>query len=246
MTDSLAPAPAAASRRISCRALVERSFDHNDDTRSLFLRMPGGQRLTFVPGQFISIAIPLPDETRTRPYTISSGPEDGGLIEICFNRVPGALGAAWLFERGIGDVVTFTGPFGTFTMERPPEAETVLIAEGTAIAPVRPMLHLAARAGSHAPMFLLYAAPDSDRLLYRAELEELAARDANFRFEPFVRAEAGLYGRLYEEAERRWVRADGNRARQFYVCGVGKGVLRIRDLLRGAGYARRAVHYEQW
>jgi ferredoxin-NADP reductase len=42
------------------------------------------------------------------------------------------------------------------------------------------------------------------------------------------------------------VLADSNRTRQFYVCGVGKAVTRIRDLLRGAGYERRAVHYEQW
>jgi hypothetical protein len=27
---------------------------------------------------------------------------------------------------------------------------------------------------------------------------------------------------------------------------VGKGVVRIRDLLRSSGYERRAVHYEQW
>ena len=44
----------------------------------------------------------------------------------------------------------------------------------------------------------------------------------------------------------RTVAADTNRARQFYICGVGKGVTRIRDLLRGSGYERRAVHYEQW
>jgi ferredoxin-NADP reductase len=42
------------------------------------------------------------------------------------------------------------------------------------------------------------------------------------------------------------VDADSDRTRHFYVCGVGKGVLRLRDLLRGAGYERRAVHYEQW
>ena len=39
---------------------------------------------------------------------------------------------------------------------------------------------------------------------------------------------------------------DANRARQFYICGVGKGVTRIRDLLRSSGYERRAIHYEQW
>jgi ferredoxin-NADP reductase len=48
------------------------------------------------------------------------------------------------------------------------------------------------------------------------------------------------------ETRRRWIEADSARGRHFYVCGVGKGVLGLRDLLRGAGYDRRAVHYEQW
>ncbi len=39
---------------------------------------------------------------------------------------------------------------------------------------------------------------------------------------------------------------DSDRSRQFYLCGVGKGVITLRNLLRGAGYERRAVHYEQW
>jgi ferredoxin-NADP reductase len=57
---------------------------------------------------------------------------------------------------------------------------------------------------------------------------------------------AELYDRLAAETQRRWVDADSDRSRHFFVCGVGKGVLRLRDLLRGAGYERRAVHYEQW
>ncbi len=58
--------------------------------------------------------------------------------------------------------------------------------------------------------------------------------------------EPDLDVRLFEEVERRWVKADGDRTRQFYICGVGKGILKLRDLLRGAGYQRRAVHYELW
>jgi ferredoxin-NADP reductase len=239
---------APPARRPSSRARIKRIFDHNRDTRSLFLRLPGSKCIQFVPGQFISVAIELADETRTRPYSIASDPGDD-TIEICFNRVAGGRGVSWLFERAVGDFLTFTGPYGTFTMERPPAVETALIAEGTALAPIRPMLRRAARAGSHAPTFLLYAAADREHVLYRRELEELAARDGNFRFELLVPSGAGgadLYCRLYDEVERRWVKADDNRTRQFYVCGVGKGVIRIRDLLRGAGYERRAVHYEQW
>ena len=55
-----------------------------------------------------------------------------------------------------------------------------------------------------------------------------------------------LYDRLFELAQARWVGGDADRTRHFYICGVGKGVIRLRDLLRGAGYERRAVHYEQW
>lgn len=230
-------------------ARVERIFDHAPDIRSLFLRVADGRPVKFVPGQFISISIPLTDETRTRAYSIASVTEDGGLIEICFNRVPGGRGAAWLFERQLDDALEFIGPFGAFTMERAPEVETILIAQGTAIAPIRPMLRVASRADGHAPMFLLYAAQSFEQILYRAELRQVAAGDPNLRIEILVMQgadAAALYDRLAYEVQARWIAADSIRTRNFYICGVGRGVLRLRDLLRGAGYERRSVRYEQW
>ena len=73
---------------LRCEARVERIVDHCTDTRSLFLGMTEGTLPRFLPGMFISIAIPLDRETRIRPYTIASAPEDGEPFEICFNRVP--------------------------------------------------------------------------------------------------------------------------------------------------------------
>jgi ferredoxin-NADP reductase len=55
-----------------------------------------------------------------------------------------------------------------------------------------------------------------------------------------------IYDRLFALAQARWVTDNADRTRHFYICGVGKGVIRLRDLLRGAGYERRSVHYEQW
>jgi ferredoxin-NADP reductase len=238
-------APAASPpRRPVYRARVERIRDHNADTRSLFLGLIDGGQLGFVPGQFISISLALENETRVRPYTVASNPEERDAIEICFNQVPGGVGVRYLFERKVGDELQFTGPFGAFTMDRVPEAECVFIAEGTAIAPIRPMLQRA-QAASHAPMFLLYAASDRAHILYSDELEGLAARDANFHFGTMLEG-GDIYDRLHDEVNRRWITADTNRARQFFICGVGKGVIRIRDLLRSSGYERRAVHYEQW
>jgi len=231
-------------RRPVYRARVERIHDHNADTRSVFLKLIEGGRLGFVPGQFISISLALEGETRVRPYSIASSPEETGAIEICFNQVPGGMGVRCLFERKVGDDLQFTGPFGAFTMDRPPEQECVFIAESTAIAPIRPMIRRALGAGARPALSLLYAAPDSGHLLYREEIAEWSAAGVNFA--SLLAPPPELYDRLIAEVQRRWIDADSDRSRHFYVCGVGKDVLRLRDLLRGAGYERRAVHYEQW
>ena len=240
------PPPAASAKRSTLNARVERIFDHASDTRSLFLSLTSGKHLRFAPGQFISITIPLGDETRSRPYSIASDPEDRGPFEICFNRVKGGRGVEWLFERRAGDTIDFSGPFGAFTLDPAPDSEEGFIAEGTAIAPIRPMLKRALASSSAAKIHLIYAAPDRDHILYAAELDALARTAPNFSYEPVIVPAERIYDRLVEMAQARWITADADRTRHFYICGVGKGVIRLRDLLRGAGYERRAVHYEQW
>jgi ferredoxin-NADP reductase len=233
----------APQRRPVYRARIARISEHNSDTRSLFLAMLDASRLRFVPGQFISVSLPLAGETRVRPYTIASSPEDEE-IEICFNQVPGGVGVQYLFERKAGDVLEFTGPFGAFTMERAPDRDCVFIAEGTAIAPIRPMIRRALADGQHPPLSLLYAARDREHLLYSGEIARWATAGVNVT--TLIAPPGEACDRLLAEVDRRWVAADSDRNRLLYVCGVGNGVLKIRDLLRGAGYERRAVLYERW
>ena len=236
----------APSKRSTLNARIEKIFDHASDTRSLFLSLTSGKHLRFAPGQFISITIPLGDETRSRPYSVASVPEDRGPFEICFNRVKGGRGVGWLFDRRVGDTFDFSGPFGSFTIDRAPDAELGFIAEGTAIAPIRPMLKRALASSPSAKIHLIYAAPDREHILYADELDTLVRTAPNFSYEPVIVPPGQIYDRLFDLAEARWITADADRTRHFYICGVGNGVIRLRDLLRGAGYERRAVHYEQW
>jgi len=240
------PPSAPAARRTTLIARVERIFDHAADTRSLFLSLTGGKHLRFVPGQFISITIPLSNETRSRPYSIASDPEERGSFEICFNRVEGGHGVAWLFERQVGELLDFSGPFGAFTIDRAPAPQLCFIAEGTAIAPIRPMLKRALASSPSPKVELIYAAPDREHIFYAAEFDALARTAPGLSYETVIAPAEKIYDRLFDLAQARWVAGDTDRTRHFYICGVGKGVLRLRDLLRGAGYERRSVHYEQW
>jgi ferredoxin-NADP reductase len=236
--------------RPSSVAVLERIVQHTADTRSLFLRPVSGQRILFRPGQFLSLLLPVDGETLTRPYSIASNPEDGDLLEICLNEVPGGPGSHYLFSLAIGAQINFTGPWGTFKIDSPPVAECVFVAEGTGIAPIRPMIRRVLESGPRFPVHLLYYAEDEEHLLYREEFFAWARRHPRFVFEPILPTPPdgwrGLRGTLLEHVEARYVRGDADRGRHFYVCGVGMLVTQLRDLLRGAGYQRRAVQYEKW
>lgn len=235
------------AKRHTYRGQIERILDRAPDVRSIFVNTREQRLSAFAPGMFISITIPLDDELRVRPYTIASNYAVGEPLELVLDRVPNGRGAAWLFERNVGDEFDFTGPFGLFTLTEAPASELVFVAEGTAIAPIRPMLHQSLRQPVEHPVRLLYGARSTEHLLYRAEFEAWRDNVANFEYDSFIVADrAELYRRMSGEVRKRWVESSHDRSRSFYICGVGPGVVELRDLLRNAGYDRRAVHYEKW
>ncbi len=230
----------------SYRATVERVEAHTPATRSLFLRLAPGHGLPFRAGQFVSVSIPTGEKPLSRAYTIASPQGQAEVLEICLDLVAGGPGSSYLFDLAVGASVGFTGPWGTFILGDPPPQAAVLIAIGTGIAALRPMAHAALAGSTLQDLHLLYAGVDVPSLLYRDELERLAQRDPRFRFEPFLEGGDTDHAALHALVERRWVSGEADRQRHFFVCGVGAIVTRVRDLLRGAGYERRAVHYEKW
>ncbi|MBI3796001.1 MAG: FAD-dependent oxidoreductase [Deltaproteobacteria bacterium] len=238
------------SSRVTYEATIERIFQHNLDTRSFFLRLLSDQQLTWKAGQFLSLLLPIAGETLIRPYSIASSPEEGNLLEICLNLVPAGPGSHYLFARTVGETLRFTGPWGTFVFDQPPPAECVFIADGTGIAPIRPMIRRALASGRQPPLQLLYSALQGADLLYRQDWEAYAQTCSWFSFTPLLSNPpsgwSGLPDSLAEYVERRYVSEDSDRSRHFYICGVGQQVTQLRDLLRRAGYQRRAVQYEKW
>lgn len=222
----------------SFRAEVERIEEVGPATRSFFLRLSAGHGIVFEPGQFISLTLPVSDKPIVRAYSLASDPASPELVEICLDLVPEGPGSTYLFGLAPRARVDFTGPWGSFVLGPTPPARCILIAAGTGIVALRPMAHALWRRAGGGELRLLHSAPDHSRLLYRAELEAALAG----AYETIL----GGDDVLYERVSRSFVEADDVRDRHFFVCGVGDIVTRLRDLLRGAGYERRAVHYEKW
>jgi ferredoxin-NADP reductase len=240
---------AASGERRAYRATLTRVHEHLPGTRSLFLGLPAGERLAFAPGQFISCALPVGDgPPLVRAYSLASSPEDAEL-EICVDRIAGGPGSTYLFGLSPGSEIAFTGPFGSFALAEPPPGPLVFVAEGTGIAPIRPMVRRALERGGAAHLTVLQGARYEHELLYREDFAAWAARHPRLKWEPVLHAteaEVGPLAVLEELVLERFVRADADRTRRFWICGVGPMVGRLRDALRTAGYERRAVRAEQW
>ncbi len=232
-------------------AKIEAIIERTPDTRSFFLRVANGQKLSFQPGQFLSFLLPVGGEPLTRAYTIASLPGEQECFEICLNRVNGGLGSSYFFGLKEADDLCFTGPWGNFVLNQPRDAEYIFIADRIGVVPFRPMLaHLLTTGGYHTAR-LLYAMPRAKDVLYAAEWQSWARQYARFSFRPLT---AGCKPETYSieqvllpYIEQHFVKEEQQLdRRQFYICGIGKPVLLLRDLLRNAGYKRQAVKYEKW
>jgi benzoate/toluate 1,2-dioxygenase reductase subunit len=141
-------------------------------TVAFTLDTPDRDRLAFLPGQYVNIAVPGVDETRS--YSFSSAPDDKQLTFLV-KLTPGGVMSTWLTEQAsIGDGVTFTGPNGSFFL-REAERPLLLLAGGTGLAPILSILRRLRDCGSTRPVHLVYGVGTDDDLVELDLLEELAA-----------------------------------------------------------------------
>jgi ferredoxin-NADP reductase len=231
-------------------ARVLRSLPLSEFTKHIELRVNGVPHFGFVPGQWLSVKAHTPEgEEMTRAYSIASPPSDNGQVAFCLNRVQDGFMSNYLCSLEAGAEVAFQGPFGDFTLH-PPVRDTVFIATGTGIAPLRSMLRwLLAEHDRHRgyQSWLLFGARRESDLYYREEFEQLAAKHTNFHFLPTLsRAEAewkGLRGYVQEHLPE-IVRARNDM--HAYICGLAKMVKANRDLLKGLGWDRTSIRYERY
>ena len=216
------------------------------EIRHFVFEVPGLDRLTFQPGQFVSLHHRIHGEDITRAYSIASPPNGGNRFELCLNRVPSGPFSTFLFDLHPGDEVELEGPLGFFLL-REPVGDSLFVATGTGISPLRSMITHLLACGCDRRLQLLFGARYPERILYRREFEDLAARHPNFTFHPTLSRPpegwAGLRGHLQEHL---FERIAGRTGVDVYVCGLKAMVNDVRARLKEAGFDRKHIIYEKY
>lgn len=199
----------------------------SDDTISYRLQTrDGGSPGGFLPGQYVSVAVDLPEGLRQlRQYSLSDSParsswrltvkREGG------DSTPTGRVSSHLHEHvKRGDTLRVSAPFGNFTPALNGERPLALLSGGVGITPLISVLLTLADEKSERPILFAHATSDAAHHVFR---EELAAARAQLpKLKTLVFYEAGtnrepgvLPGRmeLSREALGQFYEAD------FYLCG---------------------------
>ncbi|MER6973005.1 benzoate 1,2-dioxygenase electron transfer component BenC [Nocardioides sp. NPDC000445] len=212
-------------------------------TVELAIDIPNRGELAFLPGQYVNIAVPGTEVTRS--YSFANAPHEERLVFLV-KLTPGGAMSTWLTERAaVGDEVTFTGPNGSFFL-REARRPVLMLAGGTGLAPVLSMLRQLDVDGCDRGGRLVHGVSTDDDLVKLDEVEELVSRLPGFTWDHCVSdpsstaANKGYVMSLIGDEDLH----DGDVA--IYLCGPPPMVEAVRTHVAGAGIQPTGFYYEKF
>ncbi len=213
-----------------------------------FVFLPKQQRISFKPGQFVSLQLPVgPRPPLVRAYSMAEPERASGEIVLVLDRVPQGLGSEYLFGLHEGDQVMLSGPYGNFVIPDPVTKDLLFLARYTGIVPIRCMLQDLFSQPVPFHVTLIYSSPSSQEQVYHEEFLALAAAHANFRYLPRVLKSTADRTRE-ERPEIEMVASLFGGRRDFLplTCGIKAVVVPVRAYLKELGFDRREMRFETY
>lgn len=203
-------------------------------------------------GQHLDLRLMAEDGYQAqRSYSISSV-SDAASIEITVEEITdGEVSPFLLNELVVGDVLELRGPIGGYFTWQPGEGgPLLLVAGGSGIAPLMAILRERAKAGDRTPVRLLYSAPTFEALIYRQELDRLAARCHGFSLTyTLTREQPPNWAGARRRIDRALLEASGFSAElnpRAFVCGPTPMVEQVATGLVELGYLEARVKTERF
>ncbi len=205
-------------------------------------------------------------KTQTRAYSIASAPRKNE-FDICVNRVEGGFFSNLLCDLDPGDSVEFHGPHGMFLL-RQPLTDSIFIATGTGIAPMRGFAEALFPPGADRSegrdIWMVYGTRYPTEIYYRDYFERLAAERPNFHYiatlsrpnEEWKGARGYVQEFVASIAEEHAARTDAAAEPSLaegagfnihaYICGLNEMVSANRDRLKELGWQRKQIVFERY
>ena len=234
-----APAPVPAPTPGAWQwATVEAIRPENAHVVTLRLKVPEWR--AHLPGQHYVVRLTAEDGySASRSYSVSSPPEDAGVVELTVDRLPDGEVSPYLTEVLVpGDQVELRGPIGGYFAWRG-ESPLLLVAGGSGVAPVMAMLRSRRLSRPEVPARLLFSVRSPAELIFA---DELGAETTVIYTRRAPDGHPRPAGRV-TAADVAAVAFDSGPA---YACGSSGFVEAAAGLLAGTGYDRSRILLERY
>ena len=150
----------------------------------------------FLAGQYIALFLEIGGIRTSRPYSISSQPNQTGFYDITVRRVENGLVSNYLLDDvKRGDTLVGSGPAGNFYFNPLIHKKTmVCIAGGSGVTPFMSMIREIIECGLDRTVYLFYGNKTTDDIIFGSEFGRLAERFDNIRYIPVVEEPSDGYG----------------------------------------------------
>lgn len=232
-------------------ATVAAIRDETPTVRSIAFAVP--QWSGHLAGQHVDVRLTAEDGYQAeRSYSIASPAGQVPLIELGVERIAGGEVSPFLTETlALGDTIELRGPIGGyFTWIPDHPSPLLLVAGGSGIVPLMSMLRTRVKSPERAPGRLLYSSRTFEEIIYRAELERLAADNDGFSFVPTLTRGApadwqGETRRVDREMLEKYAFSTAQRP-HIFICGPTSFVETAADQLIALGHEERLIKTERF
>jgi ferredoxin-NADP reductase len=232
------------------QATVRELIEETPRVRSLVLDAPGWQGHSA--GQHLDVRLTAEDGYQAeRSYSIASAPVEPH-VTITVERLDDGEVSPYLTEElHPGDELELRGPIGGWFTWRPAEGgPLLLVAGGSGIAPLMAMIRQKAALRSPVPMRLLYSSRAYEEIIFREELDRLAAAVGELTVEhTLTRSQpegwSGYNRRIDRAMLEEFAWAAEERPLTF-LCGPTPLVESVATLCVEMGYAPERVKTERF
>jgi ferredoxin-NADP reductase len=200
-------------------------YSETPDTKTFRLSRLNGDVFDYLPGQYVTLFILIGGHEYSRSYSLASYPGGNKVLEITVKRsATGGVVSNWLNDHlKIGDTLNLKGPFGKFSSAQHPANNLLFLAAGSGIVPIMSMLRWLAQTESPVDIQLLLSFRTPEAIIYRDELQLIAARHNNIHLAITITSDdnssgwPGLTGRVNKKMLADLV--PDLPERSVYLCG---------------------------
>ncbi len=203
-------------------------------------------------GQHVDVRLTADDGYQAqRSYSIASAPKDSRLAITVERLEDGEVSPYLVGEVKVGDKVELRGPIGGyFVWKAETSSPLLLVAGGSGVVPLMAMIRHRAALGSNVPVRLLYSSRTADDIIYKEELNRIAASGDGV-------AVAYTLTRSQPDGWKGYARRiDGNMVREIawpkeqspmvFICGPTSFVESAAGLLVDLGYDPLKIKTERF